>query len=103
MPEGLAIDYHDSGGEAVVVKVRGEVDIASVDEFRRAVSAAPTERPLVVDVDEVDYLDSAGVAVLFQRAKSGPLEVVAGPRCPVRRVLEVVALDQLATLREPRT
>lgn len=97
----MTIDYNDAGDHAVFIKVRGEVDIANVGDFRRVVAGAPKERPLIVDINEVDYLDSAGVAVLFERAKSGPLEVVAGPCCPVRRVLEVVALDQLATLSDP--
>lgn len=100
MPDGLDIHYDDTGASAIVVTVRGEVDIANVADFRRAVVGAPVERPLVVDVNDVAYLDSAGVAVLFERAKTGPLEVVAGPGCPVRRVLEVVALDQLAKLSD---
>ena len=88
--------------EAVVIRLAGDVDMTNVGQLRATVSQVAAGTLLVVDVNEVGYLDSAGVAVLFERARRGRLEVVAAPGCPVRRVLEVVAIGQLATLSDSR-
>jgi anti-anti-sigma factor len=89
-------------GSAAVLTVTGDIDVANVEPFRRALFQPAGEGRLVVDVNAVSYLDSAGIAALFERAKKGPLEVLASPGCPVRRVLEVVAIDRLATLTPSR-
>lgn len=87
--------------DRAVVRCAGEVDMANVDRFRAAVTEArKAASTVVVDVDGITYLDSAGVEVLFAAARAGRLEVVAGPRCVVRRVLEVVGLAEVATLSD---
>lgn len=101
MADELVVDITNEDG-AVVVTCAGDIDIANVARFRAALVEPATSLKLVVDLGSVSYLDSAGIAALFERAKKGPLEVVAGPGCAVRRVLEVVALDQVATLRATR-
>jgi anti-anti-sigma factor len=75
--------------------VTGEIDMSNAAEFGSALNrelAAGT--PLTVDLTAVTYLDSAGVAVLFDRADAHDLRLVA-PRL-LARVLQVSGLTRVA-------
>jgi anti-sigma B factor antagonist len=79
-----------------VVRVRGDVDAHTAPRLEDELTAV--EGPLVIDLDEVGFMDSSGVAVLVrahrQRCEDGGLRIIALSR-PVRRVLEICAvLDQ---------
>jgi anti-anti-sigma factor len=90
----------------IVLAVRGEVDIATADELRRrldAVIRAAGDRPVVVDLADVTFLDSTGLAALFEEAitfrpRRLTLRRVSGP---VRRVLEVTATLDSFDLESP--
>jgi len=100
VPDELRVDVETAPTGTVTVRVAGGVDLGNVDRFRdRLEDAADRSDTVVVDLDRVVYLDSAGIAVLFAAAGRTSLEVVASEDCLVRRVLEVVALDRVATLR----
>lgn len=54
-------------GEAVVLNVAGEIDLATAPQLGESINAAMEQRPetLVVDLSRVDFLASAGMAVLI--------------------------------------
>jgi anti-sigma B factor antagonist len=58
-------------GDAVVVALRGEVDLSTVpvlqDALTRAIARQP-QRPVVVDLDGVTALDDVGLGVLLGAA-----------------------------------
>lgn len=61
-------------GEAVVLNVAGEIDLATAPQLGESITAAMQQEPetLVVDLSDVDFLASAGMAVLIgchQQAK----------------------------------
>ncbi|ALG10562.1 STAS domain-containing protein [Kibdelosporangium phytohabitans] len=56
---------HDTEG-AVTLKVAGEIDMTNSDSFAAAIDDAPGR--LVVDLSGVEYMDSAGLSVLFIHA-----------------------------------
>jgi anti-anti-sigma factor len=61
-------------GKAVVLSVAGEIDLATAPQLGESIDAAMEQRPetLVVDLSDVDFLASAGMAVLIgchQQAK----------------------------------
>jgi len=60
-------------GEFVVVAVEGEVDVdaAAVLEESLAVADATGAATIVVDLDRVNFMDSAGLHVLLQFSISG--------------------------------
>jgi len=100
MADELRVDVETAISGTVTMTVTGGVDIGNVERFREPLRAAATTAPaVVVDLDRVTYLDSAGIAALFDAAGRTMLDVVASEGCLVRRVLEVVALDQVATVR----
>ncbi|MGW4057884.1 STAS domain-containing protein [Amycolatopsis sp. NPDC004747] len=78
-----------------VLSVTGEIDMSNAAKF-----GAALDRELLagtgvtVDLTGVTYLDSAGVAVLFDRAGGHDLRLVA-PRL-LDRVLRVSGLTQVA-------
>jgi anti-sigma B factor antagonist len=84
---------------AAVLAVAGEVDAANVAELEAALRSPADGKRLVVDLSDLDYLDSAGVAALFDRADEGGLEIVARPGSVIASVLKVTRLGEVTTVR----
>ncbi len=92
-------------GQVVVAHVSGELDIAGAPGTGDSIAeAVPTSaRGLVVDFSELEFIDSSGVAMLFNLARRldgrrQELRVVAPPGRPVERVLEIVEFDRAAPI-----
>ena len=83
----------------VLVAVAGEIDIATVAGLReRLVALAAGGRPLVVDLDQVSFIDAAGLGALVGAAKRAAehgvgLHVVCA-RQQIRRLFRVTGLDR---------
>lgn len=92
---------------ARVVRVRGELDLATTPAFESAVGAAAADR-LVVDLGECDFLDSSAIRTLLRAARAqvaaGGSAAIVAARPATLRVLEIAGVDQalpvLATLAE---
>ena len=91
----------DHEREVTVARLEGEVDIVAVDELRRALTHATRagDRGLVLDVNGVGYLDSAGLHLLHDTsralaARGQALRVVVSPGDELARLLEIVDLGQ---------
>lgn len=104
MKQLARIEVGDRDG-AVVVGIEGDIDLSNAHEVRSALESAtgPDATGLVVDLSQVGYLDSSGVAVLVGVARDlgvrrQRLVVVAPADSAVRRVLEIVQIDQAAGL-----
>ncbi|WP_228982037.1 STAS domain-containing protein [Streptomyces sp. DH12] len=72
----------------------GEIDMSNTDALAAALDTAPG--PVVLDLTEVGYLDSAGLNVLFSHADR--MELITGPL--LAPVLTVSGLADLTTVRE---
>jgi anti-anti-sigma factor len=101
--EGLVGLEIDERGEVVVARVTGELDIAgSARTGDRIAEAVPLSAlGLVVDLMELEFVDSSGVAMLFGLARRlgsrrQKLCVAAPPGGPVWRVLEIVEFERAA-------
>ena len=83
----------------VLVAVAGEIDIATVAGLReRLVALAVGGRPLVIDLDQVSFMDAAGLGALVGAAKAAAghgvgLHVVCA-RQPIRRLFRITGLDR---------
>ncbi|RDI34687.1 anti-anti-sigma factor [Lentzea flaviverrucosa] len=71
----------------------GEIDLSNAEAF--AAAFADTTGPLVVDLTEVHYIDSAGMSVLFTHA--GRAELIATSL--LAPILEMSGLTSLTTVR----
>lgn len=85
---------------AVMVKIRGALDVDSAPQVRSALSTwAHRKFPvLVLDLSEVDFLDGAGLAALggIQARtvrENATLRIVTGDNRVVRRALSASGLD----------
>ena len=83
-----------------VVVVRGEVDLATAPVMRAVLAdACRPDRALVVDLRAVTYLDSAGVAALYDHSRFG-LDLLLEPGSAAAVVLEIAGVLDIATVRE---
>ena len=82
-----------------VVTVAGEIDMSNADRFRDALglaAAAADGGSFVVDLTGVEYLDSAGVHVLF--AHAARIRLIAGPL--LEPVLTVSGLSDITSMSD---
>jgi anti-sigma B factor antagonist len=82
----------------VVLAAGGEIDLSNADSFSAALAGARQEAaggPLVVDLTGVEYLDSAGLAVLLPYVEE--LRLLATPL--LAPVLTIVGLADITTVQ----
>lgn len=90
-------------GKTVIV-LQGRFDFNAHREFREAVDQSIKESPreIVVDLSNVDYLDSSALGMLLMlrdRAKGAAKEVVlANAGGSVRQVIDIANFGKLFTL-----
>lgn len=98
----------ESFGTACVLTPMGDIDLNAAPELRNVLRAGvEASRTLaVVDLSQVDYMDSSGVATLvdaMKAAKQNKVQFVLcsmGPR--VRSIFEIARLDSVFDIRETR-
>jgi anti-sigma regulatory factor (Ser/Thr protein kinase) len=84
-------------GEPPVLHVQGPVDTTTADRLRSDVldGSRSGALPLVVDLDDVTMLASAGVRVLHELAGAVALTLRARPGAPARAVVDLTGLHHL--------
>jgi len=103
----LTLATTDEDGVAVV-SAHGEIDVATAPELRQAIvevaSAGPG--PLVIDLTDVDFLDSTGLGVLvsglkrFRTMGTDVILVIASNR--IMKVFEITGLTQVFHIHTTR-
>jgi anti-sigma B factor antagonist len=94
----LGLEVHERDGWTVL-SVSGEIDMATAPSLRERLHAllADDKSRLVVDLDDVGFLDSTALGVLvgvLKRARSEGGEVrIASTQPRVRKVFEITRLD----------
>ena len=89
---------------ALLLRVRGEVDIESAATLERALHSAESAQPrqILLDLAALEFIDSTGISVLVrarQRASCQNCSVVLANLPPqVRRVLEVSGVASQFTI-----
>ena len=84
-----------------VVTVTGEIDLSNAARVRDAIGAALPDLPQVrVDLSGTEYLDSAGIAMLFRLAERlsynrQELELLVPLDGPIRAIISLTRLDQV--------
>jgi anti-sigma B factor antagonist len=88
---------------ASIVAFTGEVDLESSPAAREILlKCLESTSKVIVDLSEVSYIDSSGVASLVEALqaakKNGSQFALAAVSEPTRRVLELARLDKVFTL-----
>ncbi|MGA9493614.1 MAG: STAS domain-containing protein [Mycobacterium sp.] len=76
----------------VEATVTGEVDASNVREFTRSVSEVRGERPLILQLSSVKYLDSAGFAALDRLLAEKTIIIVLSPDSFMYRVATLMCM-----------
>lgn len=101
----IEVDIGTLASKHSLVRVAGEVDLETAPELAAALDkAVAAGRPIVLDLSDVEFMDTSGVRVMLDTRKSitdGGLEltVIAPPDSPPRRLLELTELiDALSVI-----
>ncbi|GIE95779.1 STAS domain-containing protein [Paractinoplanes rishiriensis] len=103
MPDEIVTRLDPADGTTTVALL-GEVDVLTVDQVRVALEEALAARPreIVVDLSNLDFIDSTGLGALisgFQRARDAGIAFrLAHPTRPVRQILVLSGLLEVVEL-----
>jgi anti-anti-sigma factor len=94
-------------GTAVVARVTGEIDLSNADDIGAAIALEVTNRArvLVLDLAEVEYLDSAGMRLIFRlqerlRARSQTLRLVIPAASAIHDALRLAGVSGVVEVLE---
>lgn len=87
----------------IVLRIRGELDMASRDSVEPAVMAAIlADRSVVIDLAELTFCDSNGIAMFIaadEKAKAEGTNFVMRNAVPqVRRIFELTGVDRIIAI-----
>ncbi|MBM7776127.1 anti-anti-sigma factor [Actinokineospora baliensis] len=74
------------------VEMTGSLDLPGVDQWRESLLAKASAGPVMVDLSGVDYMSSAGVALLLEVAAVAPVTVVVAEGSAPARILGLSGL-----------
>ncbi len=86
---------------AAVLRVSGELDLATAPRLEQAVARARPATPIVIDLSRCTFVDSAGMRSLVNASKSASPEgrvhlVATDPN--ILRVLEITGIDTVVAV-----
>ena len=95
----------ESSDDLLVARIAGEIDSSNASELGRALldRLSNSVRGMVLDLTAVTYLDSTGIALIFDlarglEARRQTLRLAVSEHGPVRRVLDLCAVGVVAPL-----
>jgi anti-sigma B factor antagonist len=97
MTTALTLSTGQRPDGAVTLSAAGEIDMSNAEAFAAALADAVGQtpgRPLIVDLTAVEYLDSAGLAALFEHATS--IELLTSPM--LEPLMSISGLAELTTI-----
>jgi len=88
----LEVSEDDGTPTPYEVTVTGEVDASNVVQFTRSVQDLPGARPVILNLSNVKYLDSAGFAALDRLLGENTVVIVLSPDSFMYRVAELMCM-----------
>lgn len=90
---------------ASVVRLAGELDLYNADAVRQALFQAAADGPdrLVVDLSQVEFIDSTALGVLIEartKLENRKAFLLAAPGLETRRALQISGLDRHFTVHD---
>jgi anti-sigma B factor antagonist len=97
------LSTREYGGHVVVV-LHGELDIADAASVTAVLTAASARNPrIIIDLAALEYIDCHGLGALVrvraQARQAGGDLLLAAPRGPVRRLLDLTGLTGVFSVR----
>jgi anti-sigma B factor antagonist len=104
-PPSFAIDVEDDG-TLLILRLRGELDLATRPEVEQAVARhGPGRQAVVVDLSQLDFMDSSGLNLIIelQGREDGTGVAFVAPDERVGRLLDMTGVRPTLTwVVEPR-
>jgi anti-sigma B factor antagonist len=99
VPNEFDVIMESAGQNALVVRVSGDLDLATSPRFSETLAGARAASHVVIDLTGCTFLDSSGVRALVQATRKIPeserrVDLVAGSPA-ILRVLEITGLDRM--------
>lgn len=91
----VTVDRRD---DCVVVRVEGELDMASSSELRDAISRVITAPHVIVDLSSCTLLDSTGMRAITETTREAARVSVVATGPGLLRVLEITAVDTMVSV-----
>ena len=97
----MALETHvDSATKTLEIKISGRFDFGIHQDFRKATEQTSSDvNNAVVDMGNVDYLDSSALGMLLvlrdKVGKSKGAVRIINPKPEVRKILEIANFDKL--------
>jgi anti-sigma B factor antagonist len=98
------IYFERQGMAAMIIQLHGRLDVQGGAVLQQRIAdIAPIGNPLwVLDMGNVDFIDSAGLVALIEAfqtaAQAGSRLVLCSVRPPARLILDITQLDQVFTI-----
>jgi anti-sigma B factor antagonist len=103
----LADVSFSSDGDIVVASLRGEIDMSNAGELGETIGRALTNdaMALVLDLTAVEYVDSAGIHVIYQlherlRTRGQDIRVVIAPDALIGEALRLADVPRAVGVAE---
>jgi anti-anti-sigma factor len=82
-----------------IAHLEGEIDLANASDLFSAIRAGRADnQPLIVDLTNVTFLDSTGVAEVVRLARETTVQLVSRPNSRPRRVLQITGVEDMLTI-----
>ena len=99
----LTLDEHSAG--VTVARLEGEIDMETAPVIGARLERAVDQGPMVLDMERVEFIDSAGVRMLVEmgrhaEAVRGSLHIVAPEGSVVRRMIELTGIGRLFVITD---
>lgn len=85
---------------ALVVHVHGDIDSSNAADLVASLTGEAPGQALIIDLSDVQYIDSAGMAAIDALRNTTELYLIASGSSVVRRTLQIVGFDQLVPVCE---
>lgn len=103
-PRPLVTSVHEGG--RVMIALSGEIDLSNADSLETDIDDATGDaRDVVVDLTNVDFIDSRGLRLLKRvstaaAGRDGSFTVIAPPNSVARSVLDMTRLSDELSVRD---
>jgi anti-sigma B factor antagonist len=100
---GLEVEKADDERGDPLIKLVGELDMASADVLRQILGEVLAKGPkrVVFEVGQLTFMDSSGIAVLVMASNKADRVELRNAQPIVRRVVEVAGLGGILWLDQP--